>query len=43
MQQFIQLITCRLFTAQYVSGVLKPIITSSTIAVAAFGFTFGAW
>jgi len=26
-----------------VSGVLKPIIRSSTTAVAASGFTFGAW
>jgi len=32
----------RLFTAQHVSGVLTPIITSSTTAVAAFGFTVGA-
>jgi len=32
-----------LFTAQHVSGVLTPIIRSSTTAVAASAFTFGAW
>ena len=42
-QEFLQFITRRLFTAQHVSGVLTPIIRSSTTAVAAFGFTFGAW
>ena len=42
MRQFLQFITWRLFTAQYVSGVLVPIIRSST-AVAASGFTFEAW
>jgi hypothetical protein len=36
-------ITWCLFTAQHVSGVLTPIIRSSTTAVAASGFTFGAW
>jgi hypothetical protein len=30
-------------TAQHVSSVLTPIIRSSTTAVAASGFTFGAW
>jgi len=32
-----------LFTAQHVLGVLTPIIRSSTTAVAASGFIFGAW
>jgi len=43
MQQFLQFVTWRLFTAQHVWGVLAPIIRSSKTAVAASGFTFGAW
>jgi len=40
MQQFFSSLSCRLFTAQHVSGVFPPIIRSKTTAVAAYGFTY---
>ena len=43
MQQFIQFITYVYVQLNMFRGVLTPIIRSSTTAVAASGFTVGAW
>jgi len=43
MQQFLSLLSWRLFTVQHVSSVFPPIIRSSMTAVEASGFTFVSW
>jgi len=43
MEQFSSLLSWRLFTAQYISGVFPPIMRSSMTAVAISGFTFISW